>query len=161
PLDEVGMMSDIENALQALADRIRARPDWWMFPSEGLVKGFVGAGPVFLVGDQPSLSEWPESDPNRRVFYDTLAEVGLTNAHITDLVKRRGASSELHYRGLPPDFAEHLAFFREEVALLQPVRIIAMGRTTEKLIREHLPELRSQLRYVWHFAYVNRCAMSE
>lgn len=148
----------VERALHDLAGRIEQRPGWWLFPSEAVVRGFAGTGPVFLVGDQPSTSNWPESDPNRRVLYDTLEAVGLANAHITDLYKRRGPASALRSGTIPEDFSEHLAIFREEVQILRPTRIIAMGALAQELVWRHLPELRSLIRGVWHFAYVNRCA---
>src|SRR5262245_22504953 len=102
---------DLEATLIELRDRITAYDLGWVFPSESRVRGFMGLGPVFLVGDQPSESEWSETHPNRRLFYDTVADLGLGSAHLTDVYKRRGRSNELR-KGLPLDFSDHVALFR-------------------------------------------------
>ena len=149
------MSRTIDHELQRLARRIDATPAWWRFPSEEQVGGFLGAGEVFFVGDQPSTSPWPRHDRGRRLFYDGLVAAGLGDAHLTDLVKRRGRASALR-DGLPDDFDLHLAFFREELALLQPRRVVAIGRLCEELLRAHVPEVRDRLAYVTHFAYAIR-----
>lgn len=148
-------MSTSPRSLPELAAAIDRRADWWRFPEEPGVRGFLGDGPVFFVGDQPSTNAWPPTDRGRRVFYDGLKEAGLGDAHLTDLVKRRGQSSALE-NGLPDDFERHVAFFREELALLLPRRIVAVGRLCERLLREHVPEVRARLGYVHHFAYAAR-----
>jgi len=76
--------------LHELAEDIDSRPGWWRFPAEPSVKGFLGTGKVFIVGEQPSMDEWLPEHPNRRVFYETLEKVGLQNADLTDLYKKRG-----------------------------------------------------------------------
>jgi len=112
--------------LTALTDEIDAHPEWWKFPKDGTIEGFMGTGPVFIVGDQPSRSEWPPSHPNRKAFYSALKRLGLENAHLTDLYKKRGQCSELR-RALPSDFGYRLAFFKREIELLKPTQIVALG----------------------------------
>ncbi len=141
--------------LEQMAEEIRATPRWWLFPTDGEVKGFLGSSPIFFVGDQPSHSEWGSNHPSRVAFYSALLSVGAGNAHLTDLYKKRGERSELR-EGLPRDFIRHLRFFRREVDLLQPTRIIALGRLAYKILWNETPELRPKLRRVWHFAYVAR-----
>lgn len=141
--------------LPQLAAHIDAQPGWWRFPSEPAVQGFLGDGDVFFVGDQPSTSPWPESDRGRRIFYDGLVTAGLGNAHLTDLIKVRGRASA-SAESLPADFQVHLAFFREEFALLRPRRVVAVGRLCEQLLRAHVPEAARILGYVEHFAYAAR-----
>src|SRR5438105_4605538 len=109
-----------EMKLAQLAARIEQHADWWLFPPEELVRGFFGTDPLFIVGDQPSTSAWPQANPNRRAFYDLLARVGAENAHLADLYKRRGRSSALR-SGIPSDFGEHVGIFREELAAVEPV----------------------------------------
>ena len=145
----------VEDQLLELAAVINAHPDWWQFPGQNAVRGFLGADPILIVGDQPSTSPWDESHPNRRVFYGLLAKIGAGNVHITDLYKRRGRSGALR-KGLPADFQEHLAFFRREVTILHPTRVVALGHHAFQLLHEHVPELRPILRRMWHFAYVVR-----
>jgi hypothetical protein len=75
----------------------RESDGWWQFPAEPKVEGFLGTG-HFVVGDQPSTSEWEDSHRNRRVFYDLLPLIGVGNAHLTDFYKRRGKSGTLRKR---------------------------------------------------------------
>ena len=138
-----------------LAEAIDAHPTWWRFPGEPEgVKGFLGAG-LFVVGDQPSTSDWPASNPNRRAFYELLRRFELADAHLTDVYKKRGISSALG-KGLPADFAEHVSFLRSEIELLKPTRVIALGELAFQLLDTHVPEVRNRLAKVWHFAYAAR-----
>ena len=145
----------MKDQLLELATVIDAHSEWWRFPEQGVVRGFLGTDPTFIVGDQPSTSPWDEFHPNRRAFYGLLAEIGAGSVHITDLYKRRGRSGALR-KGLPADFQEHLAFFRREVTILHPTRVVALGHHAFQLLHEHVPELRPILRRMWHFAYVVR-----
>jgi hypothetical protein len=138
--------------LRRIALVIDSHEDWWRFPEEPPVRGFFGTDRLFFVGDRPSTSQWPQSHPNRRAFYGLLTKLGTPNAHITDLYKRRGLASSLK-SGAPPDLAEHLALFREEVAVIGPTRIIAMGKDAHDLLWANIPEIRQYLRQIWHFAY--------
>src|SRR5689334_1405513 len=92
--------------LHEMAMEIDGRADWWRYPTEDLVKGFLGEGPVFIVSDQPSIDPWEPSHPHRRAYYDVLASLKAGGFHLTDLYKRRGPAGELK-RGIPADFAEH------------------------------------------------------
>jgi hypothetical protein len=141
------------NDLRTMARQIEDADDWWRFPNEPIVQGFMGTGP-FVVGDQPSTSDWDESNRNRRVFYDLLAQV-MPNAHLTDIYKKRGRSGSLR-AGLPQDFQEHVQFFRTELALLKPNRVVALGHLSYRLLKRHVPEVRPILGRMWHFAYVVR-----
>lgn len=145
-----------ENLLAHLAARIKKDDDCWLFPSERIVRGFLGTAPLFIVGDQPSMSEWPETNPNRRAFYDLLARIGAADAHVTDLYKKRGRSSALKDGVLPSDFSEHVLLFREELAALEPSRVVALGDLAFQLLTKHVPEVVPKLTYIWHFAYAQR-----
>ena len=141
--------------LESMAEEISATPNWWLFPADGEVKGFLGSSSIFFVGDQPSQSNWGMNHPSRIVFYGALQSLGVGNAHLTDLYKKRGECSELR-NGLPRDFTRHLRFFRREIDLLEPTRIIALGRLAYKFLWNETPDLRPKLSSVWHFAYVAR-----
>src|SRR5271154_4690714 len=125
------------NALLELAHEIDANKNWWRFPEEAPIQGFLGVSSIVIVGDQPSTSLWPESHPNRRAFYDTLKNAEVSDAHLTDLYKKRGRSSALRIR-LPNDFKEHLLFFRREIEILQPTRVVAVGKLAYDLMFLHL-----------------------
>jgi hypothetical protein len=71
------------------------------------------------------------------------------------LYKRRGRAGALRH-GLPPDFGEHVEFFRKELAILQPTRIVALGDLAYQLLSRYVPEVRLLLKKIWHFAYVAR-----
>ena len=142
-------------ALSQLAKEITANQNCWLFPKETEIGGFFGVDPIVIVGDQPSTSAWEEDHPHRRIFYDTLKKVGASNAHLTDLYKRRGYSGELQ-NGLPQDFQSHLKYFRRELAILNPTRVVAIGWLAYNLLRSHLSELNPILGRMWHFSYVGR-----
>jgi len=58
-----------KDALLKLAMRIDSHKDGWRFPGQDSIREFMGTDPIFIVGDQPSKSEWPPEHPNRRTFY--------------------------------------------------------------------------------------------
>jgi hypothetical protein len=140
-------------ALRDLAVQIGSRRNWWLYPAEPKVEGFLGAGHMFIVGDQPSTAEWEYEHPHRRAFYDLLATEGAGDSHLTDIYKRRGPSGELR-NGLPQDFAEHLEIFRAEVSLLNPTTIVALGWDAYELLLKHTPDLTNRIIRVWHFGTV-------
>jgi hypothetical protein len=144
-----------EPTLAELAAIIDAHPDWWRFPADGPVRGFLGTGPLFIVGDQPSTSSWESSHPHRRGFYGLLTSLGAGNAHLTDLYKKRGSAGALR-NGLPDDFAEHVGFFRRELEILRPTRVVALGNDADRLLRVHVPEIVPKLTKMWHFGYAVR-----
>lgn len=143
------------NQLLEMALVIDSHPDWFRFPTEKVVEGFLGTDLIFIVGDQPSTSKWNVDNRNRRGFYDTLTKVGLANAHLTDLYKRRGSSSELKSR-IPSDLSEHVKFFRKEIELLNPTLVLALGELAYQFLALFTPELKSMLKQVWHFSYAVR-----
>jgi len=144
------------NQLLKLARVIDDHPDWWRFPEQEPIQGFLGTDPIFIVGDQPSMSNWGALHRCRRTFYGTLKALGLANAHLTDLYKKRGEPSELK-NGLPRDFHDHLDFFRREIDILKPTRIVALGRLADRLLRQHAADLEPAMRPpIWHFSYVVR-----
>lgn len=141
--------------LREMAASIDSRAGWWRFPEEEVVQGFMGMSQLFIVGDQPSTSPWEFWHPNRRALYDLLPRVGAADAHLTDLCKRRDRAGALRH-GLPAYFREHVEFFREELALLRPTRVVALGHLAYRLLSRHVPEVRPILARMWHFAYVVR-----
>lgn len=139
------------------ADEIRPREldpkeRWWTFPRQGTVMGFFGLGPLMIVGDQPSTHPWPEWHPSRVLFYGALVNLGISDAHLTDIIKRRGKGSESR-RALPADFPVHLDLLRREIEIIQPFRIVALGVCAEQLLLENIPDVQKKVRRVWHFAY--------
>jgi Uracil DNA glycosylase superfamily len=144
-----------ELALLELAKKIRSRKNWWLFPSEGSVKGFLGTAPIFIVGDQPSTDEWSQEHPHRKLFYETLRNLGLANAHLTDLYKKRGLSNSLKQE-IPSDFQNHVNLFRNEMEIIRPKLIVALGQLAQRLLIQNLKEWHLAIPRIWHFSYVVR-----
>ena len=136
---------------ESLLEISRLHADWWFFPEEPSVHGFLGTGKIFIVGDQPSTDLWPETHPHRRAFYNLLKEESAGDCHLTDFYKRRGFRGELR-NGFDPvkhsDYAEHLKVFHWEVEFLRPSTILAMGRIAEQLLKAHTDY---SIKYVLHF----------
>jgi hypothetical protein len=147
--------SSKRNQLLEMALVIDSHPNWWRFPTETVVEGFLGTDPIFIVGDQPSTSKWDVNNRNRRGFYDTLVKIGAANAHLTDLYKRRGSAGELRTK-IPEDLQDHVKFFRKEVELLNPTRVLALGDLAYQFLALLTPELIPKLKRAWHFSYAVR-----
>jgi hypothetical protein len=133
---------------------------WWTFPRQGPIMGFFGVRPLMLIGDQASTDPWPETHPSRVLLYGTLIKLGVPDAHLTDVIKKRGQGSESCKR-LPADFPLHLDLLRREIDIIQPSRIVALGACAEQLLLEYLPEVGKDVRRVWHFAYGTRPGRAE
>jgi hypothetical protein len=140
--------------LGELAVEIGSHEDWWLFPTQGPIQGFMGTDPLFIVGDQPATAEWGPGHPSRTIFYQTLQSVGLYNAHLTDLYKKRGYSSSLDRTLLPDDFLEHVNFLRKEIQILRPKLIVGLGQLAQRLLKQSLPEWRDPIPRIYHFSYV-------
>lgn len=106
---------------------------WFYPPYKGRkkVKGFFGTGEVMFVCLRPSTrgGEIPDSKLER--FYELLEEEGFENAHITDLVKCRGPAKDI------PDyyFQNCISHLREEIDVLKPKMIVAVGREAQEKIK--------------------------
>jgi hypothetical protein len=144
---------------EALCHIKASHPDtWWFFPEElsdhtdkDSVHGFLGTGKIFIVGDQPSCSDFSYEHEHRRAFYNLLKEEWAGDCHLTDFYKRRGCCSELK-NGFDPirhrDSIEHMEVFRREVELLRPSTILAMGRIAECLLKTYTDY---SIKFIVHF----------
>jgi hypothetical protein len=151
-----GLRSDL---LEELAVEIDSHEGWWRFPTQEPVRGFMGTDPIFIVGDQPSTSEWGPQHPGRRIFYATLQKTGLHNAHLTDLYKKRGFSSSLNQASLPDDFSDHVDFLRKEIKILRPQLIVGLGQLAQRLLKKSLPEWRDPIPRIYHFSHIVKQGM--
>jgi hypothetical protein len=107
--------------LQKLRDRIESEiANPWFYPQRGTVAGFLGSGPLIIVGWRPSMSMFPDEGANR-LFYEILSEAGLENAHLTNFIKSRGRKGEPD----PPDRARHESIFDEEFRIISPPCLVA------------------------------------
>ena len=140
--------------LKEIAVEIGSHEDWWLFPTQEPIQGFMGTDPIFIVGDQPSTAEWGPGHPSRKIFYQTLQSAGLHNAHLTDIYKKRGYSSSLNPALLSDDFPEHVSFLRKEIQILRPKLIVGLGALAQRLLKQSLPEWRDPIPRIYHFSHV-------
>ncbi len=131
-----------ESALEALRDRIEADHPQLKFPSElwfwpedrSGVRGFLGINQVIVAGLNPSKGTGPsETD---KFFYHCLLEEGLGDAHLTDLVKIRATRNDVPLLFYNPSILQlHRGYFAEEVNILLPAVVIALGREVLDVLR--------------------------
>ena len=136
--------------LHELKQRIMTEiKDAWLFPQRRVVSGFMGTGPIVIVGWRPSWSLFEDDGANRQ-FYEILTDHGLENAHLTNIVKSRGRKGESD----PLDFALHEEIFWRELEIISAsFAVVPMGdaydRVAELLISRgvkplaHLPQYAS------------------
>ena len=153
-----GLLTNIEKCLKCYEkfkdyseeDRVRIRRWYnegpWFFPPYDGVKGFFGTNEVMFVCQKPSTQPgtFPRKRSNR--LYKLLKENGLGNAHLTDLVKCRGLAGRL----TKEQINNCLPYLKEEIALLQPKLIVAVGNEVFKTLRKL--ELPARLEKIPHYA---------
>ena len=116
--------------LHQLQQRITTEiKDAWLFPQRRAVSGFLGTGPIVIVGWRPSPSAFPDDGANR-LFYDILTEYGIENAHLTNVVKSRGRKGESD----PEDLAlQEEIFWRELEIISAPYAVAPMGDAYDRV----------------------------
>ncbi len=139
--------------LLELASGKETNSGWWFFPTEDVIQGFLGTSQIFMVGIRPSTKT--KNNRNCRIFYDLLAKIGASNVHLADIYKRPAPSKDTEIES-EDDFQEHLLFFREEIKILRPTRVIALGTEARNRLRWQLPELEPIVRGEAHYSSVIR-----
>jgi len=131
--------------------------DVWFFPERPGVKGWSGAAPIMFVGLNPSMGTFPPKADDF-LLYRSLSHAGLYDAHITDLLKIR-----LNGKLVKESFANsdlvrlHKAWMNEEVRLLDPYLIVALGDKTFRILRKWLPEhFHSRIEKIHHYSWAHR-----
>ena len=116
--------------LHQLQQRITTEvKDAWLFPQRRAVSGFLGTGPIVIVGWRPALGSFPDDGANR-LFYDILTEYGLENSHLTNVVKSRGGKGEPD----PENFSLHEGIFWRELEIVSGLHAVApMGTAYERV----------------------------
>lgn|GEM_PF-1159560 len=125
----------------------------WFFPRNSTVKGWQGTAPIMFVGLNPSTGNFPSKAD--RFFYQYLAKHKFNSAHLTDVYKIRalndGVASMLQKRRLQLLNREYL---RQEIAIVRPRLIVAMGKTAHNLLSEWFPN--EQLDLIRHYSWAVR-----
>jgi len=124
--------------LRALKAEIEEKlEDPWFYPSQGGVDGYLGTGPVMIVGQRPSTGggELGGRGPSAvafQAFYGSLKRSGFENAHLTDLVKERKKVGTLSEEELDRNWP----FFASELSVVAPILVVALGGDVlEPLVR--------------------------
>jgi uracil-DNA glycosylase len=134
--------------------------DVWFFPELDGVKGWSGAAHIMFVGLNPSTGTFPSKAGV--MFYDSLRKNDLSDAHITDLYKIRMKGKLVHKILTSPELEKlHRAWLKEEVRLLEPHVIVALGHQTFGILKNWLPELSSRIVKIHHYAWAQRYGRSE
>lgn len=140
--------------LATLRDEIIASiPDSWLFPENGMVRGFLGPGPLMLVAERPSTGGGAQGG-HPRLLYDLLEKHGAANAHLTDLIKSR-ARADAPY---PADMSLHRRIFDRELEIVAPRVIVTFGKKVYDLLQFSLAGSGITIRPIWHYAYARRGA---
>ena len=119
----------------------------WLFPEQGPVRGFLGTGPIMFVAGRPSTGQFP--DPRVQRFYDILADLNLADSHLTDVIKCRGKAEE----GYPSDLAIHKRIFDQEIEIIQPRLVVALGDNAYLLLLFSLADRGIPIRKADHYSY--------
>lgn len=125
---------DVRKQLMALRNEIRNAPENWTYPEDATrgVGGFLGTAKVWFVGKQPSTGQSPGSCPSLSSFYQVLKENGLSEAHLTDLVKEVSKSK---FKLSESKIKSHRHWMKSEIDLLQPILVVALGGETYDHLR--------------------------
>jgi uracil-DNA glycosylase len=136
--------------LERLAEEISARiPNAWLYPQRGTVQGFLGAGRVMFIGDQPSTGVFGSAQD--LLLYRLLKKYDLADCHLTDLVKTRGKTGEPY-----PAMAIHRRFLDMELDIVRPTRIVAFGQKIHDMLQFSLAGSGIKITPIWHYTYLRR-----
>ncbi len=124
--------------------------NWWLFPTSGKVKGFLGTGDIMFVGERPSTGEF--GSRSDLLLYTLLEKYGVADAHLTDIIKTRGKVGERY----PDDIAQHRRVFDREMEIVKPRLVIAFGQKVHDLLLFSLANTGVRVQLTWHYAYTRR-----
>ena len=146
------MNSKVE-LLEALrAEILSSVPDPWLFPARGLVKGFLGTGPVVLAAERPSTGNF--GGPSDHLLYSLLDKYGVAEAHLTDVIKSRGRVGDPY----PKNISAHRKIFDREIEIVKPQLVVAFGQKVYVLLQFYLAGSGISVRAIWHYSYTRRGA---
>ena len=137
--------------LELLRDETKAlMTDAWFFPTIEPVQGFVGTGSIMFVGERPSTGSF--TDKASLFFYSLLEKHGVSDAHLSDVVKTRAKARDIY----PEDMTPHWNILNREIEILKPQIVIALGRKTYDMLQFCLSGSGSKLQWVYHYSYTRR-----
>jgi len=141
-------------------DRVLIR-EWchegpWFYPphEETGVKGFFGTGRVMFVAERPSTRGGKIPDDLDIEFFKLLRKFNLQDSHITDLIKCRGTVKEAK---CPEEWDRRvescLPFLLEEIEIIKPVVIVAIGRRVYKELKRRGLAEKFKIKRITHYSY--------
>ena len=120
----------------------------WFFTDEGGgVDGYLGTEPVMFVGSRPSSGRGGLAPQVLGDFYGLMKEYGFSQAHVTDVVKEVGEGDPS-----PEEVKQNWPFFLEELRIVQPKVVVALGRWVFDTLEQRLDWLVPVRRFT-HYAY--------
>jgi len=143
-------MTATSQLLELREDILSRIPDAYLFPEHAGVRGFLGCGPVMLVGERLSTGRFPS--PADQLLYSLLQKYGAADAHLTDVIKSR-ANARAPY---PSDMTIHRRLFDRELEIVQPSVIITFGAKVHDLLRFAFAGAHVEIRQIWHYSYARR-----
>jgi hypothetical protein len=122
------------------------RASTFFFPEHNNVKGFMGTGDIFFVGQKPSTGKFPTNKD--KLFYRLLGKYGFANAHITDLIKTRGKTVAQMAKD---ELESNWSVFKKEIKILKPILIVAIGNDVYDNLKSLIKK--SILIKIMHYSY--------
>lgn len=130
--------------------------DLFFFPTHEGVQGYWGTDSVWFVGQKPSKGGPGFPDRAVTLLYETLAEHGFENAHITDITKERGYVPS-DWKKISVEEVERMRpYFRREIELLQPSILVAMGQYVYNALKFMEATDGCRLEYIPHYSWAIR-----
>ncbi|MEM2922446.1 MAG: uracil-DNA glycosylase family protein [Candidatus Bathyarchaeia archaeon] len=143
-------------------DRINIR-EWrhegpWFFPpvkeDEVDIRGFFGTGDVMLVAERPSTRGGKIPAPLDMEFLRLLRKYGLTDAHISDMVKCRGTVEESKREEIWRSMVYNcFPFLRKEIDVVKPRLILAMGKKVYNELKRRGVDREFRVVPMIHYSY--------
>ena len=155
-----GSQTSLRNQLTELRREIETDPslddDLFFFPTHEGVQGYLGTDPVWFVGQKPSKGGPDFPDRAVTLLYETLADYGFENVHITDITKERGPVPS-GWKKIPVEEVERMRpYFRREFELLHPSVLVAMSQYVYNALKYMEATDGARLEYVPHYSWAIR-----
>ena len=142
-----------------IVEELKARGyEPWLWPRCENVAGWEGTAPIIFSALNPSKGGGENRFPTRadRMLFWCLSENGFADAHLTDVLKAKATNDDAPSFLRNNSFMEvHRAWLLEEVAIVRPRLIVAVGQRAHDFLRRWLSD-DERLRCIPHYAWAVR-----